>query len=97
MHVYLDDAEEKLQPAQRLKLAFVNIARADAYMKLQRPQHDMALYVLNDAFSASKTIQSDFNIGHVRSLYSKLAKSPYGTSPDVADLGLALRDWYKPR
>jgi hypothetical protein len=59
------------------------------------PNIDMALYVLNDAFSASKAIQSAFNIGHVRSLYSKLAKSPYGTSPDVTDLGLALRNWYK--
>jgi hypothetical protein len=36
---YLDDAEEKLLPSQRLKLAFVNIARADAYMQLQRPQY----------------------------------------------------------
>lgn len=94
---YLDDAEEKLLPTQRLKLAFVNIARADAYMKLKRPEYDTALYLLKDAFSASKAIHSEFNIGHVRRLYSALAKSSYGTSPDAADLGLALRDWYKPR
>ena len=94
---YLDDAEEKLLPSQRLKLAFVNIARADAYMKLKRPEYDLALYLLKDAFDASKAIKSDFNIGHVQRLYSTLAKSPYGPSPDVADLGLALRDWHRPR
>src|SRR5258707_5436220 len=90
---YLDDAEDKLLATQRLKLAFVNIARADAYMKLKRPEYDTALYLLNDAFDASKTIQSEFNIGHIQTLYNALAKSSYGSSPEVADLGLALQKW----
>jgi tetratricopeptide (TPR) repeat protein len=92
---FLDDAEELLEPTQKLKLAFLNIARAECHMKLKRPEFDRALELLVDAFDASKAINSEFNVGHVQRLYNALGTSSYGTSPQVADLGIALRKWHR--
>ncbi|MGH2480302.1 MAG: hypothetical protein ACRDHW_11650, partial [Ktedonobacteraceae bacterium] len=92
---FLDDAEDELEATQKLKLAFLNIARAECYMQLKRPEFDRALLVLVDAFDASKAINSEFNIGHVQRLYKALSTGSYGTSPQVVDLGIALREWQR--
>ena len=92
---FLDDAEDELEATQKLKLAFLNIARAECYMQLKRPEFDRALLVLVDAFDASKEINSEFNIGHVQRLYKTLSIGSYGTSPQVVDLGIALREWQR--
>lgn len=92
---FLDNAEDELEPTQKLKLAFLNIARAECYMKLKRPEFDRALELLVDAFDASKAINSEFNVGHVQRLYNALGTSSYGSSPQVADLGIALKEWHR--
>lgn len=92
---FLDDAEDELNPTQKLKLAFINIARAECYIRLKHPELDKASVLLMEAFEASKAIKSEFNIGHVQRLYNVLDTSNYGTSPEVADLGIALREWHR--
>ncbi len=90
---YLDDAEETLDLSQKRRLAYINILRAEAYMRLKRPEYDHAMALLLGALDVSKAIKSGFNIGRIRSLYKLLTMSSYGNSPQVADLGLQLRDW----
>ncbi|MGH2507657.1 MAG: helix-turn-helix domain-containing protein [Ktedonobacteraceae bacterium] len=89
----LDGVEDELDPTQKRRLAYLNILRAEAYMKLKRPELDTSLLLLSDAFDVSKTIKSEFNIGYIRRMYKILAASSYGTSPTVADLGMKLREW----
>lgn len=89
----LDDAEMAEDPTQKRYLTYLNILRAEAYMKLKHPQFDTALQLLTDAFDTSKLIKSAYNINYIRRLYKALATSSYGTSPIVADLGMKLREW----
>lgn len=88
----LDEAEVGINQRERRRLAILNIFRAECYIKMKRPEYDTALLLLMDAFAASSNIQSNFNIKHIERLYKALRTSSYGTSPQVADLGLALRD-----
>ncbi len=89
----LDEAESGLDSAQKRRIAYLNILRAECYTKLKRPEYDTALGLLLDAFDASQTIKSGFNIGHIERLHKLLGASSYGTSPAVADLGISLREW----
>ena len=89
----LDEAEEGISVHEKRRLAFLDIMRADCYTKLKRPEYDTAVLLLMEAFDTSKTIKSSFNIKHIDRLYKILATSTYGTSPQVADLGLSLREW----
>ena len=91
----LDDAESGLNPSQRRSIAYLNILRAEAYMKLKRPELDTALLLLEESFDTSKAIKSEYNIAYIERLYKLLATSSYGGSPAVADLGMSLRDWRK--
>lgn len=92
---FLDDAEDELEATQKLKLAFLNIARAECYMQLKHPDFEGALSLLTDAFDASKAINSEFNVGHIQRLYKSLSVSSYGSSPRVVDLGIALKEWQR--
>jgi len=92
---YLDEADAHFSPSQRSKTSFVNIARAEASMNLKRPEFEDALYFLVDAFDTSKEIHSDFNIDYINRLYQVLSTSSFATTPQVADLGLALQAWYR--
>jgi transcriptional regulator with XRE-family HTH domain len=89
---FLDSAEDVLDQSQKRRLAYVNILRAEAYMRLKRPEYDSATILLLDALDVSRAIKSGFNIGRIRRLYKLLSMSSYGNSPQVADLGLQLRD-----
>jgi transcriptional regulator with XRE-family HTH domain len=89
----LDDAEIGLDPTQRRRIAYLNILRADAYMKLKRPEFDSALLLLEDSFAVSTAIKSEYNIAYIERLYKILGASNYGSSPAVADLGISLREW----
>jgi tetratricopeptide (TPR) repeat protein len=91
----LDDASEQIDPALRRRRAYITILQAESYMRLKRPQLDTATDLLTDAFGISQSIKSEFIVGHVVRRYNELRKSPYGNSTDVADLGVAIRDWRK--
>lgn len=89
----LDEAETGIDPKERRRLAFLDIMRAECYVKMKRPEYDTALLLLMEALTTSKAIQSIFNIRYIERLYTSLATSSYGSSPQVADLGLSLREW----
>jgi tetratricopeptide (TPR) repeat protein len=91
---YLDDAENLTNSSQRRELAFLNLLRAECYIKKKKPEYDQAVLLLKDVFEED---ESEFHLDYVGRLYKVLSQSSYGNSPDVVDLGLALRDWYKPR
>jgi len=93
----LDFAENEINPNLRRRRAYVNILRAEASISLKKPELYMATTLLTDAFDTSKTVKSDFNVGYISRLYQDLSNSSYGNSIDVADLGLALRQWKQDR
>ncbi|HXR66319.1 MAG TPA: hypothetical protein VN729_10365, partial [Ktedonobacteraceae bacterium] len=88
----LDDAEAGINQRERRRLAILNIFRAECYIKMKRPEYDTALLLLVDAFTTSSDIHSTFNVKHIKRLYKTLKASNYGASPQVADLGLLLRE-----
>jgi DNA-binding XRE family transcriptional regulator len=90
---YLDTAESLLDASQRRRLAYVTILRAEAYLRLRRPEYDSAITLLLEAFETSRAVQSGFNIGRIHRLHNVLLASNYKNSPQVADLGLLLRNW----
>lgn len=91
----LDDAEEGTNSLEARRLAYIDILRAEANMKLKNPQHDTATQLLINAFGTSSSIKSGYNIGYISRLYTQLAKSSYGNSTQVSDLGILLRNWSK--
>jgi transcriptional regulator with XRE-family HTH domain len=91
----LDDAEYGTDPAQKRRLSYIDILRAEANMRLKKPELDRATDLLQGAFATSVPIKSEYNINYIQRLYGELVTSPYGNSPQVADLGIALRNWRK--
>ncbi len=89
----LDDAEDETNPLETRRLAYIDILRAEANIKLKRPQYDTATQLLISAFGSSRSIKSEYNIGYIHRLYTELAKSSYGNSMQMADLGTMLRNW----
>jgi transcriptional regulator with XRE-family HTH domain len=85
---YLDDAESLTDNSQRRELAFLNLLRAECYIKKKRPEYDQAVLLLKDVFEED---ECEFHLDYVERLYKVLAQSSYGNSPDVADLGMMLR------
>jgi hypothetical protein len=92
----LDDAEDATDPTQRRRLAYIDILRAEANMRLKKPTLDRATELLQSAFTASAPLKSEFNISYIQRLHGELLTGPYGNSTNVADLGLTLREWRKP-
>lgn len=88
----LDDAEADISQKERRRLAILTIFQAECYIKMKRPEYDTALLLLMDALTTSREIKSTFNIKHIQRLYRMLHASNYGTSPQVADLALRLRE-----
>ena len=93
----LDDAEEGTKPSEIRRIAYIDILRAEAHMKLKNPQYDTATQLLRGAFVSSSSIRSAYNIDYISRLYADLGKSSYGNSTNVSDLGLMLRNWRKGR
>jgi hypothetical protein len=62
-------------------------------MRLKQPELDRATELLQGAFATSVPIKSEYNINYIQRLYGELVTSSYGNSPQVADLGIALRNW----
>jgi len=91
----LDDAEYGTDPAQKRRLSYIDILRAEANMRLKRSELDKATGLLQGAFTTSTPIKSEFNINYIQRLYGELITSPYGNSPQVADLGISLKNWRK--
>lgn len=88
---YLDDAERLVHPSKRRLRVLIDIFRARCYMEQKHPEYEQAVFLLQDAITANRELRIARNIQHIESLYSKLENSSYGNSPDVVELGLALR------
>ncbi len=86
----LDDAEKRIVPKRYL--VFLDILRAKCYITQKKPEYEQAVTLLGGAIEDSKELRVARNIDHIQKIYRKLAESPYGKSPDVIDLGIALRD-----
>jgi tetratricopeptide (TPR) repeat protein len=91
----LDQAEETIDRSQTRRVAYIDILRASAYIHMRKPEWDTATELLAGAFAISKSVNSAFNIGCISKLFATVAKSPYGNSPSVANLGKSLSDWRK--
>jgi hypothetical protein len=91
----LDDASEQIDPSLRRRHAYISVLQAESFMRLKRPQLDTATDLLTSAFTLSTAIKSEFIISHVIRLYNELLQGPYGNSTELADLGIALREWRK--
>jgi transcriptional regulator with XRE-family HTH domain len=86
----LDDAEELTNTNQRRRIAYLNILRAECYIRLKKPDYAMAAMLLSEALTVSEAVHSSFNISHIKRLHKLIASSPYGNSPDVVELGIRL-------
>ncbi len=86
---FVDEAETHLT-TKRL-LAFSGILRANCYINLRKPEYEKAVDMLEEAMTASQTLRVERHLSYIERLYSKIAASPYGNAPEVADLGMALR------
>ncbi len=91
----LDDAEDGTDSSERRRLSYINILRAEANIRLKKPELDSATTLLQSAFATSTLVKSEYNIGYIQRLYGELITSPYGNSTKVADLGISLRNWRK--
>jgi tetratricopeptide (TPR) repeat protein len=87
----LDEAAERIDPDQRRRLAYLDILRAECYLKLKRPQYDRASKLLADGFAISDAIKSTYNIKQAKRVFKHLSASPYGSAPEVVDLEMSLR------
>ena len=93
----LDDAEKYIDPAKKRHLIFLDISRAKCYIESKKPIYEQAVSLLKGAIEDSKEIKVARNIDQIERLCTRLKKSIYGQSPDVIDLGLALRDVRSPK
>lgn len=93
----LDDAEEGTDVSETRRLAYIDVLRAEANMKLRNPQYDTATQLLCNAFASSSSIKSAYNISYISRLYTDLSESSYGNSTSVSDLGIMLRNWSRGR
>jgi tetratricopeptide (TPR) repeat protein len=85
----LDDAEDLIPSDQKRRLAYLNIIRADAYIRLNKL--DYATTYLTEALNESLDVSSAYNVSYITRLYNKLAESKHKNSAAVTNLGTALR------
>ena len=86
----LDDAIEDANVRKR-GLEYLNILRAECYIKKHKPECDLATALLYQVLEQNAVNPRIYRVQYVARLHKLLAASPYGTSPEVADLGMALR------
>lgn len=89
---YIEDAERYINPSRKRLLIYADILRARCYIEFKKPEYEQAVMLLNEAIEDSQELRIQRHIDHVDKLYSKLAQSTYGESPDVVDLGTKLRN-----
>jgi tetratricopeptide (TPR) repeat protein len=88
----LDDADEGIPTNQRRRKAYIKILRAEAYMKLKKPEWDNAAYQLQEALNDSVAIRSDYTLGCISRLLVPLSASSYGNSLEVARLRQSMKE-----
>lgn len=88
----LDDAEQYIQSVGRKHMVYLDIKRSTCYIQQRSPEYEYATSLLLMAAEASRGQRVARNTSHIQKLYNKLVMSSYGNSPEVAELGLALRE-----
>lgn len=89
---YIDDAERYINPTKKRLLVYLDILRARCYIELRNPEYELLVTLLKGAIDDSRELRIQRHIDQIDTLYSRLTQSAYGNSPDVADLGIKLRD-----
>ncbi|HEU5381297.1 MAG TPA: hypothetical protein VFV38_38210 [Ktedonobacteraceae bacterium] len=89
---YVDMAEKHINPTKKRLLVYLNILRARCYIELRKPEYEQAAKLLAESIEYSQAIRVQRHIDYIERLYTKLAASSYGKSPDVADLGFMLQE-----
>jgi transcriptional regulator with XRE-family HTH domain len=87
----LDDAEEKHEITDTRPLEYLNILRAECFLKQKRPAYEQTIWLLRGVAEQNQHIKEQSHLNHALRLFKLLAASPYGNSPEVADLGISLR------
>lgn len=88
----LDDAERHISPTKKRMLVYLDIMRARCHIEQKKPEYEHAARILEETIGSIKEIRIARHIHHIERLYNTLVASSYGSSPDMADLGLALRE-----
>lgn len=88
----LDDAEDELGEDETRRLEYVNILRTECYLKKKKPEYEQAVLLMSDILENNKRFRHAYHIQYIDRLYKLLQESPYANAPDVADLGILLRE-----
>lgn len=84
----LDEAEDCLQYIKREK-AYIDILRAECYIKWKRPEYEAAVVLLGNVLQGN-TI-ANYHTNYVARLHKIIAEGSYGKAPDAVELGQRLR------
>lgn len=85
----VEDAEDYLDNRKR-SAAYLHILQSECYIKQKRPEYEEAITLLSQILEENGNIR--YYVNYVARLYKLLVASPYGNAPDVADLGMMLRE-----
>lgn len=88
-HESIDMLEEYIQNMRR-DLTYAHILRAECYIKQKKPDYDIAVMLLQDILEQNKQAPVNYHVRYVERLHKLLQQSPYGNSPDVADITMML-------
>jgi len=84
----LNELDYAAGPDVTCRSAYNTILQAEAYT--EKGLYPIAASLSEEALPCVKEIQSGINIARIGKLYTRLKRSPYGDSPDVARLGMKL-------
>jgi hypothetical protein len=88
----VDDMDKDTPQSNVRKKALYDLDRAKCYMVLG--EYDQATMLLMDSLTNFKGIGLPSYVGQIRQLCQKLKNGPYGNSPDVQCLELAISDYH---
>ncbi len=87
----IDDAERYIHLEKKRHLVYLDILRAECYIKQKKPDYEQAVGLLQSAVEDSKEVRVARNIDRIEKLYGELLESPYSKAPDITDLGATSR------
>ena len=87
----LEEAEDILIFKQNAR-EYLSILQAECSIKQKRPEYGRAIVLLNNVLERNREYPRLYHVNYANRLYKLLATSSYGNAPEVADLGLAIRE-----
>lgn len=85
----LEDAEYYLSNKKN-NASYLRILQSECYIKQKQPEYEEAVKLLSQVLEASSNVR--YYVKYVARLHKLITTSPYGNSPDVADVGMRLRE-----